>query len=64
MDNDSKAKRLAAFGRREHALMQQLLKVQAERCALLTETAQDPATGLSAETVPTVIEPKDEGTPP
>lgn len=60
MNRNAIAKQLSAFGRREHALMKQLARVQAERCALLCEVAQAEETALDREVVPTVIEPKDD----
>jgi len=57
MDKNDVAKKLARFGKREARLMAKLAEVQAERCALLQQAAQE--ADLEPEVVALSVAPKD-----
>jgi len=59
MDGNAIAKKLAAFGQKEAALMRQLAKVQADRCEFLTGLAPD--AGLDDDAMAAASAPKDDG---
>ena len=60
MDKNEIARHLAVLGRREKRLMNKLVLVHEERCALLTGAAQEPAAGLDPDVVAFTVAPKDE----
>jgi len=58
MDKNDIAKQLAKFGKQEARLMTKLAAVQAERCALLQQVAQE--SDLEPEVVALSVAPKDD----
>lgn len=59
MDKNAIAKRLAALGHQEAACTRQLIRIQAERCRLLSDAIPD--AGLDDDTVIAASAPKDGG---
>lgn len=60
MDKEAIAQKLAKWGRVEATLMRQLARIQAKRCALLTEVATMEEAQLSPDVLAAAVAPKEE----
>jgi hypothetical protein len=59
MNTNAIARKLIRLGQREHALLQKLNAVAAERCALLRQVAADPDAGLDGPVTSLSVAPKE-----